>query len=153
MHAVVQWLTHDWENRKQYAISLLGKVRLCLVPVTDIIHTFSSHPFKDDLQCRDLYEDILKYHALGKKQFSSDVISECDLISTPRTAEKVNRHFQIKLFPIWAEGSRFLASPTLYVVMTQGDKYGKHLPYSAHWVTNKADDGISGLIRTFPIVI
>ena len=89
LKAVAQWLIHDWENRKQYAISLLGKLRLCLVPVVDIIHIFASPPIKDDSACRDLYEDILKYHAVGKKHFSSAILSEHELISTPRTAKKV----------------------------------------------------------------
>ncbi|XP_072040529.1 kelch-like protein 41 [Amphiura filiformis] len=57
--AVMNWLKHDWENRKEHADSLLRRVRLGVVPDLDF-----SEAFTDEImtvpECRELFEEIVK---------------------------------------------------------------------------------------------
>ena len=68
-----------------------------------------------------------------------------------RRFPRAYRHFQIEPFRSEPKGSRFQASPTQYVVVNDVPNKEDISPIMAHWVTDKADDGISRLRRTLPI--
>ncbi|XP_072048937.1 kelch-like protein 28 [Amphiura filiformis] len=90
LDALVSWLKYDWDNRKAYTISLLGRVRLGVLPREKIIDFFENQlaVFEDQLaECRALYMDFMKFYAVGKKSFVSTVLVEKQhLIFTPRIA-------------------------------------------------------------------
>ncbi|XP_072049903.1 kelch-like protein 20 isoform X2 [Amphiura filiformis] len=66
LEAVTRWLKHDWDTRKTFALPVLQKVRLGLVPIRNVIEGIDRQ-IREATECRDLYEELLERHALGEK--------------------------------------------------------------------------------------
>ena len=74
---LMAWLQYDWDNRKVYAINLLGRIRLGLISSDKVVEVFESQ-LQELAECRTLYLDIMKYHTLGRKSFASTVLPDIE---------------------------------------------------------------------------
>ena len=60
--AVMKWVKHDPDERKQHLSNLLGHVKLALLPPTYLLETVSNESLiRNDLQCRDLLDRAKDY--------------------------------------------------------------------------------------------
>jgi len=60
--AVMKWVKHNPEERKQHLVKLLGQVKLALLPPTYLLETVSNEAMiRNDLQCRDLLDKAKDY--------------------------------------------------------------------------------------------
>ncbi|XP_009992503.1 PREDICTED: kelch-like protein 10 [Chaetura pelagica] len=58
--AMLRWIAHDPQNRRQHVAALLGKVRLALMEVGYFINKVKRHDYvKDNEECKDLIIDTL----------------------------------------------------------------------------------------------
>ncbi len=93
---LMAWLQYDWDNRKVYAINLLGRIRLGLIPPDKVVDVFESQ-LQELAECRTLYLDVMKYHTLGRKSFTSAVYPDKkDAFMTPRNTPSQVRDIVMK---------------------------------------------------------
>lgn len=71
--AVMKWVKHNVNDRKQYLCKLLQNVRLALLPPAYLLQTVSKDSLiKTDLGCRDLIDEAKAFH-IGVKHMLPDV--------------------------------------------------------------------------------
>ena len=58
----MNWLRHDWDQRKAHTTDLLKKIRLGLVPV-DRLKQILSDEILAIPECKEMMEEVVKLHA------------------------------------------------------------------------------------------
>jgi len=71
--AVLRWVTHDLDERKQYLSQLMFHVRLPLLDTKYLVTKVSNDPLiKQDQNCRDLIDEAKDYHLLPKERYETE---------------------------------------------------------------------------------
>ncbi|XP_072050866.1 kelch-like protein 12 [Amphiura filiformis] len=63
LDAMLKWLQHSWESRRNQAWPLLQKVRLGLIPIEDVKEYICGN-LSEILECNKVYYELLEYHTL-----------------------------------------------------------------------------------------
>ncbi|XP_064496805.1 kelch-like protein 10 [Pseudopipra pipra] len=106
LEAVLRWIAHDPQNRRQYIACLLDKVRLALLPSDYFMNNVKAHEYvKDNAGCKDLISALSEIYDLNSDGQSSS--ANTNPLSRPRLPYAI-------LFAIggWSGGSATSAIET-----------------------------------------
>ncbi|XP_014664890.1 PREDICTED: kelch-like protein 10 [Priapulus caudatus] len=106
--AIVRWIDHDAEARKQYIAKLLGTVRLGLLDANYFVEKVKCHPYvKDNEDCRTLVIETIKFLydlGLSLQDGKEDKESESVLIESPLAKPRVPHEIMFAIGG-WSGGS------------------------------------------------
>ncbi|XP_072026189.1 kelch-like protein 28 [Amphiura filiformis] len=87
----VAWLKHNWESRKTFAPSLLGKIRLGIVPLGHLSRVVVASPKLYEIpECKELIEKAWKLFDAKKPEDPPLHIKEPSLFATRTTVNQLN---------------------------------------------------------------
>ena len=89
LDAVTRWLQHDWDERKSHAWAVLQKVRLGLIPISEVRNTFPKE-LKEDKNCMAAYCELLEFCAISGSG-KGPLLQTLDVWFTPRNTRKVRK--------------------------------------------------------------
>lgn len=79
--ALMKWINHDRENRKQYLAQLLGKVKLPLIDARYLMEKVAANELvRSNLECRDILDDARHY-----QMYLGNLLHVHDMQITERT--------------------------------------------------------------------
>ncbi|XP_072035240.1 kelch-like protein 25 [Amphiura filiformis] len=116
LELVINWLKHDWENRKKHSHQLLQKVRLGLVASEDIKELVTPE-ILDIPECSDLVNQVLQMQGSKKPRDvlaieNPEIAATRSTIMAPVISYEGNFHYYAKEYKNWVSLEKFAPMPS-----------------------------------------